>query len=618
MSACVILARCYAVTHIPTLAREPHWLLLAAALGFLSSFKELAICSLLFLASLLALVAARAKYLKTLIVVIFGFVALTIGVLNFASSDLLYLFGSPLTLNMILFSDVLDSDNGRVAVLSWISPGLVVAMGAACLVSLAVLILLRKHLHGFRGAMVTLGGTVAALVASGTLSLFSSSASAYKASATLAFARSIAAFRADPLADDFVSNPFRKGEWQAGVPRTMIATGRIRNVILIVIESGAAEYLDSYGGRYGATPNLASLANMTVRVDKAYAQAVSSTLSMGVLLSGRYPRIAVRPTNPAANMIGEVLQKSGVSTAFFHSSDTRYGGVDKMLATSGFDAIRDFRHRRCRDALIQDETEFNSQGTTDRCTFADLTAWIERMRKRPFFGMLWTFQTHYPYFDLDRESRISLGSELADDPQARGAKTRYLNALRETDAQIGRLVEFLKQRGLWEETLLIVTGDHGEAFGQHGIFGHGFDLFEESVRVPLLLMNPAFDGARFDRLTGHIDIAPTIADVLGAEPPPEWQGSSLFQPRQEYPVFFFSPWTDLMVGYRDGHRKVVGRLFARQASEYDLGMDPQERNDLLLRRKDASRRTLARVAAWARESNKRGKAAYDGAVPPQR
>jgi arylsulfatase A-like enzyme len=596
----VIFAKCYAVSHIPAIAREPYWLLMAAAFGFLCSFKELIICFLLFFASLTALALSRAKAIKKLIVAAFGTAAAIILFLNLASSELLYMFGSPLTLNMIVFSDVLGSDNGRVAVLSWLSPGLVAAICATSLTSIAILIALRSCLWGLRSAVLAVGAAAAVLVASGALNLFHPSASVYKASPVTEFARSVADFRTSPLSDIPVREAFKKGSWQPGLPRQALAEGKIRNVILIVVESAAAEYLEDYGGRYGATPHLTSLKETTLRVDNAYAQAVSSTLSMGVLLSARYPEITVKPDHPTKNMIGDVLQRGRVSTGFFHSSDTRYGKVDKMLAASGFDTIRDFRHRNCHDELIQDETEFNSQGNTDRCTFAEMAEWIARAGDRPFFGMLWTFQTHYPYFDLGRRSRISLGSELSHDPRARGAKLRYLNALLETDAQIGRLMNFLKQRKLLEETLVIVTGDHGEAFGQHGTFGHGFDLFEEGVRVPLLLINPAFNGMRYDRLTGHIDIAPTIADVLRLQSPPEWQGSSLFKPRQNYPVFFFSPCTDLMVGYRDGDRKVISRLFARQVSEYHLSEDPEELNDLLVGRTGDSAQALARIAGWAR------------------
>src|SRR5690606_17964304 len=109
----------------------------------------------------------------------------------------------------------------------------------------------------------------------------------------------------------------------------------------------------------------------------------------------------------------------------------------------------------------------------------------------------------------------------------------------------------------------------------------GGSLYESAVQVPLFLINPMLSPQReFDRLTSHIDLAPTILDLLGLPLPETWDGASIFQPRREVPAIFSAPYTNLQVGYRSGDRKVIGYLLERRAAVYDLSRDPGEMHDL--------------------------------------
>jgi arylsulfatase A-like enzyme len=122
-----------------------------------------------------------------------------------------------------------------------------------------------------------------------------------------------------------------------------------------------------------------------------------------------------------------------------------------------------------------------------------------------------------------------------------------------------------------------------------------------------LLINPSLSPQRsFDRLASHIDLAPTIVDLIGLPARGEWDGSSLFRPHRESPVMFATPYIDLQVGYRLGDRKVVARLLDGRASVYDLAVDPQERRDLAAGNPDMQERELARIRSWVRHLNTRG------------
>lgn len=303
-------------------------------------------------------------------------------------------------------------------------------------------------------------------------------------------------------------------------------------------------------------------------------------------------------------MLPAILSDQGFRTAFFHSSDTRHSGADHFLRRAGFNLVQDYRDRVCEDGMLVDVTEFYSQATTDACTFNSLREWISSDPDRSFFAVLWTFQQHYPYFRTENEGRYAF-PDLVRNHWAVEHKTRYLDAIAEIDLQIRKLVEDLKTKNILDDTLIVVTGDHGESFYQHGTFGHGNNLYEEDVHVPLVLINPRLFPVRStDRITGHADIAPTILDVLKLPIPPEWQGRSLFRPKPDEPVFFFSAWLDYTVGYRTASRKAVVRLLSNQFEMYDLALDPGEKTNLAPTDPSAAAAEIDRIIGWVQNQNR--------------
>ena len=562
---------------------------------------ELVACSALVVLFGFLTEISRRRWLWVLLFAIIALAAITIVMLNLASAETISAFGSPLTLGMIVYSDLLFSENGRLAVASWI-PATLLEVTALC-ASLAAAATACIMASRFVAAVAVIGGAVVAFVATANLVLNDNRANPmYTESATLAFFSSLRALDGNAgLGRGPARDPFARGPMNAPMELHRSATSRIKNVILIVLESAGAEYLDSYGGHYGITPELVRLAPSTIRAQNAYANAASSTLSMTVMLSSRQPSVGLKSSRPTSPMLPAVLVSAGIKTGFFHSSDTRYADTAGLLKTSGFQHIRDFRGRRCSEPLIEDFTEFNSQGTKDSCTFAEMKGWIAAAGG-PFFATLWTFQSHYPYFPSSDLAQPWLPpKELADDDWTRKAKTRYLTALHEADQEIGRLIEFLKREKMQDNTLVIVTGDHGQAFRQHGQFGHGGSLHEEAVHVPMFFINSAPPrSTQFDRIVSHLDLAPTIADSLGVRVPPQWEGISMLRPSFARPAFFSTPWTDLVVGYREADRKVIARLLAQEVSIYDLGIDPKEQRDLAAGDAEIQRSELRKIQAWAR------------------
>jgi lipoteichoic acid synthase len=607
----VWLARALAIYQIPAIRLLPRLWMRLPSLALLLAASEIALIAAIGLIALLISATSKAALRILMMCTVVSLLA-AVCLLNLANVEILRVFGAPATVGLAYYSDFLGSEHGRSAVISWMPRYLIIAVALVPVIAIAALGLLTVLL---KGASLFAVSTATAVACAGSvlLSAFGSYLAdppvrpSYWKSATMALA--LSAKQLDPIdgAPEPSAQPTTVASQVPAAPITSSIKTPIRNVVVIVLESVAAEYLDTYGGSFHATPRLRQLAAESLTANSAYAHAVSSNVSMVSLLTATYPWISLKTiTNdaPEAALQGlpAVLREHGFRTAFFHSSDTRYLGADRFLERTGFDVVQDYRTRQCDEPRLVDASEFYSEATSDRCTFHSLRAWLKQDPSTPSFGVVWTFQQHYPYFRT-REPGFYAFPNLQSDSHARELKTRYLDAIFEADEQIGDLVDELKANGMSAETLLIVTGDHGEAFQQHGSFGHGNGLYEEEVRVPLILINPQlFSGQSTERLMGHADVAPSILHVLNVPPPSEWQGRSIFRADVERPVFFFSAWLDYTLGYRFAERKTIVHLLGDNVERYDLRSDPHEiRSAGAGQASDAAETAL--VLQWARAQN---------------
>jgi len=147
----------------------------------------------------------------------------------------------------------------------------------------------------------------------------------------------------------------------------------------------------------------------------------------------------------------------------------------------------------------------------------------------------------------------------------------------------------------------VITGDHGEAFGDpHDAWGHGSRLWEENVRVPLMIWSPRLfpEAARSATIGGHVDVNPTVADLLGLPPAPSWQGRSLFAPGRPPRTYFYAVRDSYLLGVRDDAWKYVYDATRGRVALYDLGGDPDESRNLAEGAPELCRRLRSRLAAW--------------------
>lgn len=170
------------------------------------------------------------------------------------------------------------------------------------------------------------------------------------------------------------------------------------------------------------------------------------------------------------------------------------------------------------------------------------------------------------------------------------------------DKQLGRLFQALRERGLADDTLVVITGDHGEAFADpHSHRGHGSTVYEEEINVPLIFWNPRLfpGGGRSTNVGGHVDLNPTIADLLGVEAPGEWQGFSMFDPARAPRAYFMTNISaEYLFGVREEHWKYVLDATSGREVLFNLQTDPHEQQNLAKQEPARAKRLRHRVAAW--------------------
>ena len=229
---------------------------------------------------------------------------------------------------------------------------------------------------------------------------------------------------------------------------------------------------------------------------------------------------------------------------------------------------------------------------------------IEQDPAHPFFLMAWTQQTHHPYEPTPNVPLLNFVREPTVDPYD---LNRYLNVLHETDHHLGRLFDVVRRAGLEHDTLIVVTGDHGQAFGDpHDSYTQGRTVYEEDVHVPLLLWYPRLyrTAAGSSAVGGHLDLAPTIVDLAGLPAPADWQGRSLFSQARVPRAYFYVAKDHFTLGVREDSWKYIFDLRAGTEELYDLDGDPTEQLNLAAANPGRCARLRQRLAAWT-DANRR-------------
>ncbi len=380
------------------------------------------------------------------------------------------------------------------------------------------------------------------------------------------------------------------------------------NLLLVSIDSLRADHLSCYGYPRKTSPHIDALAEEGI----LFQNTVSSTswtlpahMSLftaedisvhGVAHDGHSLSKSI-PTLP------EVLKKEGYQTAAFCSSPY-------MNPAFGFARGFDVYHNLDLDRVGFTDTVTPPQEQRDG-VHADITGprieklavdWLEKNYRRPFFLFLHMWDVHYDYippppydkkFDLDYRGTITGKDYMHDDRINAGMDRRdlehiialYDGEIAYTDHYLGLIIQRLKELGVYDRTLIVVTADHGDEFFEHGNKGHRISLFDEVIKVPLILKLPGqpVRAKKIEAQARLTDIAPTILSIFGLKKPYSFQGVSLLLPESARPRYAFSELAPVLQSLRTNRYKLLYNREQNKSIVMDLNKNPGEETTVLVR-----------------------------------
>lgn len=414
-------------------------------------------------------------------------------------------------------------------------------------------------------------------------------------------------------------------QYLAGVPAGGI---KRRNVVMVQIESLRSDQLRAYGGTRDVMPAVDALARESRVFTNAYIQASHSNYQDLVPLSSHYPlrspgmyEYPPNPTYPRV-LIYDVLKALGYKTAIFSSQNERWGGMINYHRPSSLDRFfhaETFKGPTTAQwgdlGFAEWVKETKSAGSVDdRYTVDEAIQWVDSLGSEPFFLHMNLQSSHVPYV-IPKDFPHRFSPKTLDFAIMWGkfpiekidiVKDRYADSLFYEDTQLARLFEYLKKRGVWENTVIVVGGDNGEAFYEHGFAAHASSLFNEVMKVPMIVRAPDLAPGVDDRPAMFIDIPPSIFELLGLPPHPSFQGISLFEPRpnpdRSLYMIVQTPAATQSAIVRSGFKLLFNELDGRYFL-YDLVNDPAEspRKNLASSRPDLVEELNGRLRFWRGE-----------------
>jgi glucan phosphoethanolaminetransferase (alkaline phosphatase superfamily) len=363
------------------------------------------------------------------------------------------------------------------------------------------------------------------------------------------------------------------------------------NVVMISLESTAAQYLSLYGSEYEVMPNLSALAQRALVFENAYAVYPESIKGLFSVLCSVYPAFDSRPeeySSSGCRSLAAIFGEAGYRTAMFHSGRFGYLGMESIVRHRGYQTLE--------DAGAIGGNYNSSFGVDEPATVARMLAWVDTLpRGQRFFLSYLPIAGHHPYA-TPAQGPFAATKEI----------DQYRNAVHYGDVSLGKLFEGLQARGLEKKTIWIIYGDHGEAFRQHdGNYGHTFFLYEENVHVPLIVAAPSvMDGQeRVHKVVSLVDVAPTILDLTGISSPKSYQGRTMLDPTPQM-ALFFADYSLGLLGLRDGRWKFIYEIGTRRTELFDLDRDPREMLNLSAEHAPTASWYGTVVRSWSRAQEK--------------
>ncbi|MCA9509895.1 MAG: sulfatase-like hydrolase/transferase [Myxococcales bacterium] len=336
----------------------------------------------------------------------------------------------------------------------------------------------------------------------------------------------------------------------AGVPAHLAERP---NLVLVMVDTLRADHLDCYGASDVATPHLCAVARDGGTIFNAFSHASWTKPSTASLVTSLLPSTHNGMSKPSRLsddivFVSEVLQEHGYATGGIVSNinlapsfgfdqgfdEYRYLAPDYLIGAKE-SSSKTILYQIARKVILKlraGTLRFNDFYQDSQVVNAVAFDWLERHAKDRFYLFLHYMDPHDPYFAHPYDG-TGIARVAGDPPAGEAARMRelYKGEIEYLDASFGRLLDRLKELGVYDDTLIVLTADHGEEFHEHGGFWHGLTLYDEQIRVPLLVKWPKGRAALpYDETAGlarSIDVAPTLIASAGAAVPDAMQGIDL-------------------------------------------------------------------------------------------
>jgi arylsulfatase A-like enzyme len=385
------------------------------------------------------------------------------------------------------------------------------------------------------------------------------------------------------------------------------------DVLLITIDTTRADHLGMYGYQRPTSPNLDKLAADGTLFENGWAHAPSTRYSMPAILTGRLPLDVYYDYSinwpgllPKATTIAELLGPLGFVTGAL----TNYDYFDRVRHFDQGFAEYDNSNARLHHGVAGAGPE-QTKGSSSKEQADAAIAFVDRHAGERWFLWVHFYDPHYAY--EPHPGQPSFGSDK---------EALYDGEIRYTDMHIGRLLDELRAKGLYDKTVVVVTGDHGEGFGEHDVLFHGYHLYSPQTKVPLVIRVPGIAPRRATTPAGHVDIIPTLVNLAGGQPTPDMMGRSLVDviagkdvDRTVFQQLSYEGNHEMRAGV-DRHCHVVYNVSPETSWEvYRVDRDPLETEDLA-GDDDACAATRRAVEAWYDASTVTGGAEVLAQRPP--
>jgi arylsulfatase A-like enzyme len=353
------------------------------------------------------------------------------------------------------------------------------------------------------------------------------------------------------------------------------------NVVIVVLEGVQYQYTSLENRQCKLTPHLASLAGQGIEFTNTRSTLTHTTKALFSLLTGRFASASqdiaetVPAANPYASLATILAGKLGYRTAFFQSARGNFESRPGLVYNLGYGEFW------AREDSNDPNSFLGYLGCDEFAMLKPINEWI-KAEQRPFLLTVLCSVTHDPYEV----------PEWFGEP-AREPLERYEQSISYTDKFLAELDVELGNLGVADNTIFCIIGDHGEAFGEHGLLGHERIAFDEVLRVPFCLRAPLLieTGVKFTEPASSVDLAPTLLGLLGFETASiGLDGVDLLAPVSKNRKVHFTTWMqEGPAGFIIGNRKFIYHPTDKTTCVYDLAADPKELNRIELPQQEAEK-----------------------------